>query len=286
VSKEHPMREMFIAQQKVMAAKLEEERATHDHTTALGDASENVWVTTLRSFLPLRYQVAKAFVLDSRGNKSQQFDVVIYDQQYSPLLSKSTGGKYVPAESVYAVFEVKQDLDRGHVLYAGEKVASVRKLERTSASFSHLGGKASADRPLPYILGGLLALHTDWTPPFGEPFIKVLGELSRDQQLELGCSIDAGGYEISYDGSTPTVRASPSDIALSYFLFRLLHRLQQLGTAHALDFDAYTNGLEQVIKVDPPTPRPAPSAERAAVARARVGRRGTSNRRRKPGKGR
>lgn len=283
VSKEHPMRQMFMAQQKVMEAKLEEERATHDHPTAVGDGSENAWVTTLRNFLPLRYQVAKAFVLDSKGNKSQQFDVVIYDQHYSPLLSKSTGGKYVPAESVYAVFEVKQNLNRGHVLYAGEKVASVRKLVRTSAPFTHLGGRAAVDRPLPYILGGLLALQTNWSPPFGESFIKVLGELQKDEQLELGCSIDAGGYEISFDEATPTVRASLPEIALSYFLFRLLHRLQQVGTAHALDFGAYTGGLEQVIRSDPPMARSAPSADLPAP-RTKVVRKDIKGRKAKRGK--
>jgi len=252
------MRKMFIAQQRVMAAALEEEQATHDHPTALGDASENAWVATLRRFLPFRYQVARAFVIDALGEKSDQFDVVIYDQQYSPLLSNSTGGRYVPAESVYAVLEVKQDLDRGHVIYAGKKVASVRKLHRTSAAFGHLGGTASANRGLPYILGGLLSLRTEWTPPFGDPFARVLGELTKPQRLELGCSIDAGGYEISYDRHIPSVRASLPEIGLSYFLFRLLNRLQRIGTAHALDFDAYSSGLS-VVAVTPST-RPTPKA--------------------------
>lgn len=40
---------------------------------------------------------------------------------------------YIPAESVYAVFEVKQDVE-GHIEYAAKKVESVRKLKRTSIS--------------------------------------------------------------------------------------------------------------------------------------------------------
>lgn len=36
---------------------------------------------------------------------------------------------YIPAESVYAVFEVKQDV-KGHIEYASQKVESVRKLKK------------------------------------------------------------------------------------------------------------------------------------------------------------
>lgn len=255
VKTEHPLRKMFVAQQKVMAAALEEERATHDHPTALGDGTENAWVGTLRRFLPLRYQVAKAFVIDAKGGKSGQFDVVVFDRQYSPLLSDSKGGKFVPAESVYAVLEVKQDLDRGNVIYAGKKVESVRNLYRTSASFAHLGGIAASERQPPHILGGLLSLETAWNPPFGEPFLRVLSELGVRQHLELGCSLDSGGYEVSYAGFAPTIQASASEIALSYFLFRLLYRLQQVGTAHALDFNAYSEGLEGLKPAVPARPK-------------------------------
>jgi hypothetical protein len=38
---------------------------------------------------------------------------------------------YIPAESVYAVFEVKQDV-KGNIDYAAQKVESVRRLKRTS----------------------------------------------------------------------------------------------------------------------------------------------------------
>lgn len=42
------------------------------------------------------------------------------------------GALYVPAESVDAVFEVKQSMDADQVNYASDKVASVRTLHRTN----------------------------------------------------------------------------------------------------------------------------------------------------------
>ncbi|MEM8366993.1 CBASS effector endonuclease NucC, partial [Morganella morganii] len=61
-------------------------RKTFGHPGAKGDASENVWIDMLDTYLPKRYQAAKAHVVDSLGNFSQQIDVVVFDRQYSPFI--------------------------------------------------------------------------------------------------------------------------------------------------------------------------------------------------------
>ncbi|MDQ1565705.1 MAG: hypothetical protein QOF96_585 [Actinomycetota bacterium] len=81
------------------------------HSTTKGDNAELNWLKMLRDFLPQRYQVESAFVVDVNDSVSEQLDVVIYDSQYSPLLFKHEGGLYIPAESVYGVFEVKPELE-------------------------------------------------------------------------------------------------------------------------------------------------------------------------------
>src|SRR3546814_5804521 len=58
-------------------------RKSFIHPRTKGDASENVWISLLETYLPKRYQAAKAHVVDSLGNFSQQIDVVIFDRQYS-----------------------------------------------------------------------------------------------------------------------------------------------------------------------------------------------------------
>lgn len=103
-----------------------------------GDATEQHWIEFLRTYLPDRYKVDKAIVIDSTGNVSEQMDVVIYDAIYTPFIFKQDGFMYIPAESVYAVFEVKQDVE-GHIEYAAKKVESVRKLKRTSISMVSSG---------------------------------------------------------------------------------------------------------------------------------------------------
>src|SRR5205085_11419055 len=123
-------------------------RAAVTHPGGRGEASEQDWIRVLKEHLPQRYQADKAFVIDSRGELSDQIDVVIYDRQYSPCLFNQSDQKFIPAESVYAVLEVKQDLSLENIRYAADKAASVRRLYRTSGAFGHLGGQQDSGRPL------------------------------------------------------------------------------------------------------------------------------------------
>jgi len=145
-------REWFLHQQEKMRAELSEVRSVHDHPTARGDGTELHWLTVLQKRLPARYRAERAFVIDADGNRSGQIDIVIHDRQFCPVLLDAAGGVHIPAESVYAVLEVKQDLTKSQIEYAGNKIASVRRLRRTSAEFVHATGR-SRTTPKP-ILGG------------------------------------------------------------------------------------------------------------------------------------
>src|SRR5712691_6580482 len=154
--------------------RLELTRKTLAHSTTKGDASERVWLELLQTYLPRRYKSEKAHVVDSNGVFSDQIDVVIFDRQYSPFIFNYEGQMVVPAESVYALFEAKQAIDAGEVEYAQNKVASVRRLHRTSLPIPHAGGTYPA-KPLTPILGGLLTFESDWSPPLGDALIEALG---------------------------------------------------------------------------------------------------------------
>ena len=109
------------------------------------------WLDLLQSYLPQRYQAATAHVVDCEGKLSDQIDVVVFDRQYSPFIFKYEGQTIVPAESVYAAFEAKQTVNAALVQYAQDKVASVRRLRRTSLSHSprrrHLPAEAAHSYP-------------------------------------------------------------------------------------------------------------------------------------------
>jgi Domain of unknown function (DUF6602) len=234
------LKELFLGLQEELATTLRVNRSNVPHPTLKGDASELKWVEMLKKYLPQRYEVERACVLDADGNLSDQIDIVIFDRQYCPLLFNHDGVMYVPAESVYAVFEVKQTFNKGMVEYAGAKAASVRKLRRTSIAIPHAGGTYSPKRPFD-ILGGLVTLDSDWKPPLGEPLLECLCALEEDHRLDIGCSLKHGSFEMLYpEDAAPQYDQSEQETALVFFMMRLLQRLQQLGTVPAIDLREYS----------------------------------------------
>jgi hypothetical protein len=174
-------------------------------------------------------------VVDSRGAFSEQIDVVIHDRQYSPLVFRLKDSFIVPVESVYAAFEAKQDLTGEHVAYAQTKIASVRRLHRTSLPVPTIDGTKPAKDP-PWILGGIVTLGSTFSPPLGDTLARHL-EVDRDLgRLDLGCVADAG---IFVYGDTGAYAFQAGARAATRYLFELIARLQQMGTAPMIDLRAY-----------------------------------------------
>ena len=215
-------------------------RKTIKHPGSKGDASENVWIAMLDLYLPKRYQTAKAHVVDSQGNFSEQIDVVVFDRQYSPFIFTYAGQTIIPAESVHAVFEAKQTADAALVRYAQDKVASVRRLHRTSLPIPHAGG-VYPPKPLIPILGGLLTFESEWSPALGTPFANALKAGMGERQLDIGC-VASHGHFFRNPVSSSYIFESESKAATA-FLFKLISRLQFSGTVPMIDIEAYAKWL-------------------------------------------
>lgn len=227
------MRNAFVDVQTELALKIKRASASIDHSGAKGAVNEEHWLELFRAYLPNRYQVASAFIIDSRGGRSQQIDLVVFDRHYTPTLLDQQSHRYVPAEAVYAVFECKPHLDKSYLEYAGEKAASVRRLHRTSVAITHAGGGFKPREPFP-IIAGIVAARSSWTDGLGDAFRANLpsGEAER---LDCGCALEDGAFD-DFSGELEVMGA---DGALIYFLFRLLGKLQSLGTVTAIDWSAY-----------------------------------------------
>ncbi len=242
------LRQLLMLKQEVLAARLHS-AAGFDHAVAKGDVGELNWEAVLDGrhdrggFLPGRYAVCGAFIIDADGGTSDQIDLVIHDAHFCPLFFEEGGNRYIPAESVYAVFEIKPELSRDYILYAGEKAASVRALRRTSVPIVHAGGTFSAREPFE-ILAGILASRSGWTPPFGSPLVEALADLQTPGRLDFGATAEHGAFEVSYGNGPPALSTSDPDGGLMFFLTRLYTRLQQLGTVTAIDLAEYSRPLE------------------------------------------
>ncbi|OGP49126.1 MAG: hypothetical protein A2Y79_11005 [Deltaproteobacteria bacterium RBG_13_43_22] len=241
------LQEAFLLEQKLLQTKLEFSSQSVTHPGKLGEVNECYFIEVLRKYLPKRYAVDTGIVIDSTGATSDQIDVIIYDNQYTPTLLDQQDHRFVPSEAVYGVFEVKPTINKGYLEYAGKKAESVRRLKRTSVPIIHAGGEFPAKQLFP-IVAGIVASKIEWTNGFkAKAFLENYHSLTKFQILDCGLAVS--GYV--FDVYNKSLKIGPSEQALAYFLFRLLQKLQSLGTVPAIDWNAYATALGQQNKPYP-----------------------------------
>ena len=228
-----------------------------NHPTTKGNVSEEAWRELLRRYLPTRYRVSTGFVISVDGGMSDQIDCVVYDNVFTPAFFGEHGLSYIPAEAVYAVFEIKPDVTSENIKYAADKVRSVRMLRRTTGAY--IGdGERKIPKPHFHIIGGLMARKIKgktWSgvqvaldnlqrPEFGLPpkllDIVFTAESGVADYLEIG-----GDAVFSSDApvSAPKMHSSEGS-GLMIGILRLVQALQGQGTAPAVEWDEWMSKLK------------------------------------------
>jgi len=273
MNKKVDIKMLFNGLQSQMNAQLNTNREFITHPGSKGDSLENAWIEWLSKYLPNRYSVDKAIIIDHEGNTSHQIDIVIYDNWFTPFIFSQNGFHYIPAEGVYAIFEVKPDLKgnvegKTYIEYAAEKIASVRVLKRTSTKMINSGSEVPA-RPLTKILGGILTSTN--TIKQVSTIEKQLKSQTGFKSIDFGCIADYGSFYIDYDGEEDTSLRNENDFNKRYsdyynlrifkelnfsrpenslitFFMQLTRYLQQaIGTVPAINLQTYLDKIDEEI---------------------------------------
>jgi len=103
------------------------------HPGELGADREEIVRQFLRSYLPKRFDVSTGFAFDSKGDVSQQLDIVISNSLVCPRFETTGGRRYFPCESIVAVGQVKSSVDtREESHKAMANLESVKALDRSA----------------------------------------------------------------------------------------------------------------------------------------------------------
>lgn len=262
---------LFGGLQSQMISQLNTNRKFITHSGSKGDALENAWIEWLSKYLPNRYSVDKAIVIDHEGNTSHQIDIVIYDNWFTPFIFSQNGFHYIPAEGVYAVFEVKPDIadssdGKTNIEYAALKIESVRKLRRTSTDMINSGKKCPA-RPLTKIVGGILCSTNTYTHSKNQTIKKHIKKQKGLKSIDLGCIADYGSFFVDYEPDAEIteneyekylefyrnrvfsdLKFSKPENSLVTFFMQLTRYLQQaIGTVPAINLQNYLDKINEEI---------------------------------------
>lgn len=195
---------------------------------------------------------------------------------FTPFIFNQEGVRYIPAEGVYAVFEVKPDIygfsdGMSYIQYAAQKIESVRKLKRTSTSMINSGSPTPA-RPLTKIIGGILCNTNGYTHHNENKTIKKhLSESTGLGGIDCGCIIEHGSFVVDYEGGEDkslsdfdehiksyyndrrikSITFSKAENSLVTFFMQLTRYLQAIGTVPAIDMNAYLSSIDEQIDPNP-----------------------------------
>lgn len=230
---------VFQELQNTMLGELNMSKKTILHSPTQGAATEDKWLKLFQNYLPARYRAERGFVMDTREGMSEQIDIIIFDRHFTPFLFNHEGIYYVPAESVYAVIEVKPNLNKPTIKYAGQKIESVRKLHRTSVPIPHAGGTYEP-KELFSILGGIVTTGVTWSTNIQSNLLTALKQADNSyQQVDFGCALSSVTFDVEYHAEDEIKLTMQEESVLLTFFMKLLQFLQLKGSVPALDYKAY-----------------------------------------------
>jgi hypothetical protein len=109
-------------------------RETIPHSGEKGGETEDRVREFLNGHLPKRFHATKGFVIDIDNQMSGHQDVIIYDEQSSPVYKYDGANQIVSADAVAAIMEVKSVLNKSHLEDAFAKIEEVKRLTKRPIS--------------------------------------------------------------------------------------------------------------------------------------------------------
>lgn len=108
-------------------------RDSLSHSGLKGTALEKEFKRFLRDYLPKSIEISSGQIIDSNGNQSKQIDVILHDSQRTPYMFDEDDIQVIPIECVYAVIEVKANIDSTELIQKiFENMKSVKDLQKIS----------------------------------------------------------------------------------------------------------------------------------------------------------
>jgi len=109
-------------------------RQTVSHAGEKGGETEDKVREFLNGHMPKRFHATKGFVIDADNQMSNHQDVIIYDEQSSPVYKYDGANQIVSVDAVAAIMEVKAVLNKNQLEEAFAKIEEVKRLKKRPIS--------------------------------------------------------------------------------------------------------------------------------------------------------
>lgn len=107
----------------------------NQHGTVIGSFREDIWKQMFSQIIPKKFVIEQSvFIIDSEGRVSNEVDLAIFDEMYTPYIFHYGRLKFLPIEAVAAVIECKStSMDKEKLQNWEEKI---KALETSRKSYT------------------------------------------------------------------------------------------------------------------------------------------------------
>jgi len=110
------------------------------HPATNGSYRESEWKSFFREIIPEKFSIKRnVFIIDAKGNVSDEVDLAIFDEQYTPYIFQDREYQYIPIEAVAAVVQCKSTSLEGVKEWAN----SISQLRTSDGAVTRMYGAVS-----------------------------------------------------------------------------------------------------------------------------------------------
>lgn len=107
------------------------------HGGISGNHREEMWIKFFRSIVPLKYSIAQGvIIIDSKGKRSREVDIAVYDEAYTPYVFQYNTLKFIPIEAVVVAIECKSSNWKDEALK--DWATDIRKLKPSPSGIARI----------------------------------------------------------------------------------------------------------------------------------------------------
>jgi hypothetical protein len=132
--------------EELVAAQLD---MINNHSVTIGTLRETIWQDMFKQIIPKKFiLVHSVFIIDSNNQISNEVDLAIMDEMYTPYVFQYGKMKFVPIEAVAVVVECKSSKCSGDVKKQLINWSeAIKKLETCPKSIARIAGDVSVEAP-------------------------------------------------------------------------------------------------------------------------------------------
>jgi hypothetical protein len=107
------------------------------HPTTIGGFREDIWKNMFEQIIPRKFVIEQSvFIIDSHGNISNEVDLAIFDEMYTPYIFRYGRIKFIPIEAVVVVVECKSSKPNPEELQKWAE--SINTLQTSNESYTRI----------------------------------------------------------------------------------------------------------------------------------------------------